>query len=187
MGVPGNVTALRIEGAAEVAVSLLALLALACTDGGGDDTAAGPALSPFAQAFVDAHNDARRRAEPTPEPALPDLVWDDGLAEIATAWAEGCVFEHSAGTTGENLAAYSFTVEPAVVVDGWFSEIANFDYAQNSCATGEQCGHYTQIVWRDTLRVGCAVQACDLTGFGRADLWVCEYDPAGNWVGEWPY
>jgi len=146
-----------------------------------------PALDPFAQAFVDAHNDARDRPEPTPEPALPDLTWDEDLATIAADWAAACVFEHSTGETGENLAAYSYEVEPAEVVDGWFSEIAYYDYASNSCEAGQACGHYTQVVWRDTLRVGCAVQACDLEGFGRGDFWVCEYDPAGNWVGELPY
>ena len=44
------------------------------------------------------------------------------------------------------------------------------------------CGHYTQIVWETTQKVGCAKIQCD--GF---DLWVCNYDPPGNWVGEKPY
>ena len=168
---------------------MLLALALACTPSLPADTAPeGPRLSPFAQAFVDAHNDARGRAQPTPSPALPDLAWDDGLAEIAADWAAGCVFEHSTGTTGENLAAFSNSVEPKVVVDAWFSEIADYDYADNSCAPGKQCGHYTQVVWRTTERVGCALQVCDnLRGFGPAEYWVCEYDPAGNWVGQKPY
>ena len=165
----------------------LSLLACGAPDGDVDTAPVEPALDPFAQAFVDAHNAARGRAEPTPEPALPDLVWDEDLAAIATDWAAGCVFEHSTGETGENLAAYSDEVEPNVIVDGWFSEIADYDYATNTCADGAACGHYTQVVWRDTLRVGCAVQSCTLDGFGRGDLWVCEYDPAGNWVGELPY
>jgi pathogenesis-related protein 1 len=164
------------------------LLLLACSSAGTEDTASdGPALDPFAQAFVDAHNDARSRAEPVPDPALPDMEWDDGLAEVAAAWAAGCVFEHSVTQYGENLAAFSNSVEPAVVVDAWFSEIDFYDYENNSCQRGQQCGHYTQVVWRDTTRVGCAMQSCDLDGFGPAEYWVCNYDPPGNWVGEWPY
>ncbi len=163
------------------------LLLLACTPQIPVDSAEGPSLSAFAQAFVDAHNDARGRAQPTPSPALPDLSWDDDLAAIAEDWAAECVWEHSMGPTGENLAAFSYEVEPKDVVDAWFSEIDFFDYASNTCDAGEQCGHYTQVVWRSTERVGCAKRSCDLQGFGPAEYWVCEYDPAGNWVGEKPY
>ena len=168
-----------------VATSLLG----GCLDTGGKDSG-GESLAPteFAQAFVDAHNAARRDAAPSPSPALPDLRWDDGLASIAEDWAAGCVFEHSMGETGENLAIFSWSVQPAEVVDAWFSEIAFYDYASNSCAPGEMCGHYTQLVWRDTSRVGCALKVCDdVAGFGAGELWVCEYDPPGNWVGEKPY
>jgi hypothetical protein len=163
-------------------------LLLACSPETPDSAVdTGPVLDPVAQAWVDAHNAARGRAEPTPEPALPDLTWDDGLAEVAATWAAGCVFEHSTTQYGENLAAFSASVESADVVDAWFSEIEFYDYATDSCEAGEMCGHYTQVVWRDTARVGCAVESCTLDGFGRGDFYVCNYDPAGNWVGEKPY
>ena len=167
----------------------LALALPACAAPEEADTGPSDAssLDPFAQAFVDAHNDARGRAEPTPEPALPDVGWDDDLAAFAQEWADACVFEHSTGDLGENLAAFSWEVEPADVVEGWFSEIEFYDYDANSCEAGQQCGHYTQVVWRDSTRIGCAVTACDLDGFGQGDFWVCEYDPPGNWVGERPY
>jgi pathogenesis-related protein 1 len=35
-----------------------------------------------------AHNLVRAEAKPTPVPALPELVWDEQLAEIARAHAE---------------------------------------------------------------------------------------------------
>ena len=44
------------------------------------------------------------------------------------------------------------------------------------------CGHYTQVVWRKSLRVGCGMATC-----GATEVWVCNYDPAGNWDGERPY
>ncbi len=60
--------------------------------------------------------------------------------------------------------------------------------SSNSCAAGKQCGHYTQLVWRDTERVGCGVANCNnVDGFGAGNLWVCNYDPPGNYVGERPY
>jgi hypothetical protein len=44
------------------------------------------------------------------------------------------------------------------------------------------CGHYTQIVWRNTKSVGCAVAR----GKG-VEVWVCNYDPPGNYAGQRPY
>lgn len=49
---------------------------------------------------------------------------------------------------------------------------------------------YTQIVWKDTQQVGCAVAYCDEMfdpGFGTALYYVCEYFPAGNVIGEFGY
>ncbi|MEM6522020.1 MAG: CAP domain-containing protein, partial [Cyanobacteria bacterium P01_C01_bin.70] len=43
------------------------------------------------------------------------------------------------------------------VVAAWVAEKADYDYASNSCASGKVCGHYTQIVWRETTAVGCGV------------------------------
>ena len=170
------------------ALPLSALLLAGCVESGKDDSGAQD-LSGMAAAMVAAHNDARGRAAPTPSPALPDLSWSDELAQIADDWANQCVWEHSMGETGENLAWFSYTVEPAEVVEAWFSEISDYDYDTNTCAAGKMCGHYTQVVWRDTTKVGCAVVSCpDVEGIGMAgDLWVCEYDPPGNWVGEKPY
>jgi pathogenesis-related protein 1 len=166
----------------------LALFLLpACVDAGGKDSGE-LSLSELADGFVAAHNDARGRAAPTPDPALPDMSWDDNLAGIAQSWGERCLWEHSMGETGENLAFFSYAVEPADVVEAWFEEIAFYDYASNTCQEGQMCGHYTQVVWRDSTRVGCAKVTCeDVGGFGPGDLYVCEYDPPGNWVGEQPY
>ena len=180
----------RAPVGASLTLPLVALFCSAgCIDSGGKDSGGDAgAGGDFAQAFVDAHNDARRSAEPTPSPALPELSWDPALADLAATWARGCVFEHSMGETGENLAIFSWSVQPAEVVDAWFSEIADYDYGDNTCAAGKMCGHYTQLVWRDTTRVGCALQVCDdVAGFGPGELWVCEYDPPDNWVGEKPY
>jgi hypothetical protein len=66
------------------------------------------------------------------------------------------------------------------VVASWADEARGYNVSANSC-TGV-CGHYTQIVWRKTRSVGCAVAADP----GR-EVWVCEYDPPGNVVGYRPY
>jgi len=136
---------------------------------------------------VAAHNLIRANAQPAPDPALPDLVWDSNLASIATQWAEGCVFEHSGNEFGENLYVGSGTPDAATAIVAWGDEDAMYDYASNGCSG--VCGHYTQIVWRDTTRVGCGFADCDsVAGVDFAGrIWVCNYDPPGNFVGQQPY
>jgi hypothetical protein len=82
---------------------------------------------------------------------------------------------------GENLFGIrGASATPDQVVGNWASESGDYDYAANSCH--RVCGHYTQIVWRDSKLVGCGVARAR----GR-EVWVCEYDPPGNWVGQRPY
>lgn len=143
--------------------------------------------------ITDAHNVARANVVPAAATPLPPLSWDDTLAGVAQAYAEKCIWEHSTDNPyGENLYANTGTgTTPQDVVEGWVSEVDFYDYETGDCVEGEMCGHYTQVVWADTLRVGCGVANCT-TGspFGSSpnwQNWVCNYDPPGNWVGEKPY
>jgi len=119
------------------------------------------------------------------------LTWDPALASVAQAYAENCVFEHSGGPYGENLYANTGLTQPATIVEDWVSEVADYDYASNSCDGGAVCGHYTQVVWADSTKLGCGVAVCSQNSpFGSGQdwqNWVCNYDPPGNWVGEQPY
>ncbi len=135
--------------------------------------------------ITQAHNYVRRPFD------LPDLVWDDDLAAISLAWAQhladnkNCDLEHDRSSPyGENLYWTSGSSGPRDPVISWASEVDDYDYDGNSCRPGRMCGHYTQIVWEDTQRVGCAAVTCPGNG---GEIWMCNYDPAGNWVGEWPY
>jgi len=159
----------------------------------GSDTGAGSA---FAKEMVAAHNQMRAQAKPMPKPALPPMTWSPEAAKVAQAWANTCQFEHNAkrGKYGENLAAAAppGSKKDAQVVYDWASESADYSYASNKCARGKVCGHYTQVVWRDTTRVGCATVICTKNSpFGaqvpKWQLWVCNYTPPGNYVGQKPY
>ncbi len=68
----------------------------------------------------------------------------------------------------------------AEAVNGWAAEAPGYDIRTNACAG--VCGHYTQIVWASPRAVGCAVASN-----GYRQVWVCDYDPPGNIVGERPY
>ncbi|XP_068655254.1 STS14 protein-like [Aristolochia californica] len=74
------------------------------------------------------------------------------------------------------------TTEKAV--EDWVKGKRFYNYATNTCLLHHDCRVYTQVVWKDTLEVGCAQTVCDK---GTAILTVCFYNPCGNWVGEKPY
>ncbi|KAL9259016.1 Pathogenesis-related protein [Drosera capensis] len=119
---------------------------------------------------------------------LPPLTWDYHLAGYAQWWADqrkyDCALLHSNGPHGENMFWGSGTGWTAgQVVAGWLSERRWYNYRWNHCGIAD-CGHYTQIIWRDTRRVGCAKVTCF---GGRGTLFVCDYDPPGNFLGERPY
>jgi hypothetical protein len=144
--------------------------------------------------MISAHNSVRISATPTPNPALPVLSWSAAAAGKAQAWADQCQYAHNPnlGNFGENIAAATpNTWTTAGVVQFWASEASSYDYGRNTCAPGKECGHYTQIVWRNTTQVGCATKVCNknspFSGFTQWQFWVCDYSPPGNFVGERPY
>ncbi|MBV6647658.1 MAG: pathogenesis-related family 1 protein [Cyclobacteriaceae bacterium] len=121
------------------------------------------------------------------EVGVGPITWSEEMAVEANKWAlelkKNCGFYHSKGKYGENLWKGTTGAYPtSYVVDAWGSEKADYKYKSNKCKTGKMCGHYTQIVWKNTTKVGCAKIECD-----GMTTWVCEYDPPGNWVGQKPY
>lgn len=137
-----------------------------------------PTADSAAQQWVDAHNRARAKHCAAP------LTWSPRLAAIAQKWADTlrarhCSFEHSGGTTGENLAAGTIgALDPTSTVDYWYSEIKDYKFPNGGFS--ETTGHFTQVVWKGTTSVGCGHSQCN-----GNDIWVCEYDPAGNWEGQY--
>lgn len=131
------------------------------------------------------------------EVGVGKLTYSDELAVSAQAWADhlkatrNCNMQHSQGKEGENLywaGAWSNgpaqNVKSKEVVDAWAGEKQDYDYTNNRCAPGKVCGHYTQVVWKNTTSVGCGMAVCENP---KNQVWVCQYLPAGNWVGQKPY
>jgi hypothetical protein len=157
-----------------------AALAAACV--ASASTAATLNPNEFPARVLAAHNAERARA------GMPPLVWDNGLGMGAAVYAQQMaftgVFQHSNRQArrgiGENLwmgshAAFSFET----MVGGWASEKRFFrpGIFPNNSTTGnwEDVGHYTQMIWPGTTRVGCA-----LASTARTDYLVCRYAGAGN-------
>ncbi|MBA0826965.1 hypothetical protein Goarm_011776 [Gossypium armourianum] len=131
--------------------------------------------------FLDAQNNARAEVNVGP------LAWDDQVAAYALAYAKqrigDCNLVHSEGPYGENIAMGSDDMSVADALKMWIDEKAYYDHRSNSCDVGEVCGHYTQVVWRDSVHVGCAKVRCDNGG----TFITCNYDPFGNVVGQSPF
>ncbi|XP_008245978.1 PREDICTED: basic form of pathogenesis-related protein 1-like [Prunus mume] len=66
---------------------------------------------------------------------------------------------HSQGPYGENLAEGYGEMTGGQAMKFWVTEKPNYDYASNTCV-GDVCGHYTQVVWRNSTHVGCARAKC---------------------------
>lgn len=139
----------------------------------------GSKLSADAETFITEHN--RYRAKHCAKP----LSWSPQLAADAQKWADtlkakGCVFGHSGGKHGENLAAGTTgALPPEEVVRMWYDEVKIYDFKKPTGFSMET-GHFTQVVWLDTTQVGCGMAQCK-----GNDIWVCQYEKPGNWEGQY--
>jgi hypothetical protein len=170
------------RGARLAAAAALALAAPLLTGATGR-------LTSLEARLLAAHNRERSAA------GIAPLAWDAELAAEAASWggqlAAAGAFEHEDisddDPQGENLwAGTSGAYAPEEMVEGWIEEKKYFRpgrFPDNS-ATGDYAdvGHYTQLMWRDTDRVGCALAAG-----AEEEVLVCRYRTAGNVVGERPF
>jgi len=117
---------------------------------------------------------------------LPPLVWNESLVEFARSYAQeranDCKLQHSHSPgKGENIARSPGILSPEKAVEMWVAEEPNYDYGSNTCK--KVCGHYTQVVWKDTKSIGCARSNCQ----NRGTFVTCNYYPPGNVGGRKPY
>ena len=159
-------------------------------------------------AMLNAHNNARSIASPTPCTPLPAMTWNTVLANVAQAYADRCIYDHNKlrtedangafGYVGENLYISTNTPSnPAVSVTPWDREKQDYDYATPACAPGKVCGHYTQIVWNSSQQLGCGAKLCDgattinfpwsTSRYPKGYIVVCNYGPGGNFRNTKPY
>ena len=136
------------------------------------------AMSAEVEMFLSVHNQCRA------ELGVGPLVWDEGLAQYASQWAQELArtdsFKHRPNNRfGENLfwgsgASYNF----ADAARAWAAEKPFMKGKQYS----PEAGHYSQMIWKNTKRVGAAA-----VRYGNKIVIVANYDPAGNYIGQDAY
>lgn len=187
-----------VQSAAMLRGVLAALTALAAASGATAGQIENSSVAVFrhaqppaseAQRLLETHNAERARL------GLPPLAWNAELARKAESWAKHLLTagrlqhapdEHRAGS-GENLWmgtagqwSSDAMVEMFLEERRYFREASFPDVSLTGNWT--DVGHYSQMIWRDTKEIGCAVDS----GNGK-DVLVCRYFPAGNVYGQEPY
>ncbi|CAF1460880.1 unnamed protein product [Adineta steineri] len=136
---------------------------------------------------LELHNSLRARH------GVPALTLDDSISNSAQAYAEYLAnsgrFEHSSDRDGlgENLyeswgsAPEDNSDQGRTATQSWYDEINDYDY--NEPGFSMQTGHFTQVVWKSTSKLGMGIAFGD--GDGKVIV-VGRYSPAGNMEGDFP-
>jgi pathogenesis-related protein 1 len=151
----------------------------------------GPEADPEARRILKVHNAARKAVGVAP------LSWSPAIARYAQAWANRLARQQSIQHRprsgrwkqryGENLAMAGGS--SAILRYGqkgsvqWLGEKRRYRHGSRSLAG---VGHYTQMVWRKSRRMGCGIARYQ-RGPWKWVILVCNYDPPGNMMGESPY
>lgn len=151
-----------------------------------DPSAPAPHYGNLRERLLAVHNAERSRL------GIAPLAWDSQLAAAAAGYARLLErkgrLEHSPVESrpgqGENLwlgTHNAYTLE--TMAGGWAGERRIFRGGRfpdvSTSGKWADVAHYTQMIWRGTTRVGCALEQ------GRNwDVLVCRYSPPGNVVGE---
>ncbi|CAM4613884.1 unnamed protein product [Lepidochelys kempii] len=141
--------------------------------------------------IVEMHNQFRSQVSP-PAADMLKMSWAPDLEAFAKAYAAKCIWGHNKerGRRGENLFAITDEMDVEMALEQWYNEHEHYNLTTSKCTVGQMCGHYTQVVWANSERVGCGMQFCKtLHGVEDPDLYllVCNYDPPGNVRGRKPY
>ncbi|PRQ29911.1 hypothetical protein RchiOBHm_Chr5g0018951 [Rosa chinensis] len=134
------------------------------------------------QQYLIPHNTERSKL------GLPPLKWSNKLESYASWWArqrrEDCSLIHSNSEFGENLFWGSgHDWKPSDAVKAWATESCYYNHKTNSCDQKKDCLHYTQMVWKQSSKIGCAKVICR----SGDTIFACVYDPPGNVIGQKPF
>ncbi len=162
-----------------------AALGLATAD--SNDIIDPSSLDDFKRAHLARHNELRALH------GCPPLLMSTEMCHYAQEWADHLAHHdshaHRTGRSyGENIywkMTPSLTVAGQEPVDSWYEEIELYDrawYALPSPPPGsyKASGHYTQLIWKGTTKLGVGLALNGTTFYV-----VANYEPHGNFVGRY--
>ncbi|KFM79245.1 Venom allergen 5, partial [Stegodyphus mimosarum] len=132
---------------------------------------------------------------------MMQLFWDKELEAVATNWAKQCIYKHDCSdcrkvenfAVGQNIG-YIENYCPSRgkcdipqrnwtgIIQLFYDEVAIFPkrFLSNMQFVGEsEYGHFTQMVWADTWKIGCGYIVYK-NGNAYRQFFVCNYGPQGN-------
>ncbi len=147
----------------------------------------GSKISPEdANAVLGHHNKIRN------DLGIPPLTWSTELAAYAQNWADSlanfndCNIKHRDDPMyGENIfgGSSSEAFKPIDASIAWYNEIQKYTYSKLGESNWAETAHYTQMIWKNTKEMGVGIATCP----GGGIVVVANYNPAGNYSGEYPY
>ncbi|XP_076366437.1 venom allergen 3-like [Tachypleus tridentatus] len=161
--------------------------------------------------IVGEHNRLRALVARGQERGLPAatnmlvMTWDEELERIAQRWAEQCVHEHDRNRNvgrfqvGQNIAYTRTYGHGDVLADNpdwptqiksWYREYYRFGFNRRNISPFKfksGTGHFTQVIWGSTNKVGCGYTYYKAPSHGYTKLYVCNYGPRGNMIGDTMY
>ncbi|XP_053668153.1 uncharacterized protein LOC128718555 [Anopheles marshallii] len=135
----------------------------------------------FQLEVLERHNQLRPKHSASP------LQLDAGMCQYAQQWANYIasrnVMQHRSNNKyGENIyAAFGKSnVTGTEAVDAWYNEIKDYTFGAANPSNFSQVGHFTQVVWKKSRKIGVGIAAQ-----GKNIYVVCNYDPPGNYGGQY--
>ncbi|MEA5619190.1 CAP family protein [Cronbergia sp. UHCC 0137] len=155
------------------------------------DVFAADDLTAFNNQALKKHNEYRLKHK------VPALVLDTQLNTSAQQWANTLAsqgqFKHSGKSgVGENLYIWmsssptntnTITSEADKAVNAWYNEIKDYNF--QSPGFSSKTGHFTQVVWKSTSKLGCGIASGKYNNM-YARFVVCQYTTPGNFTNAFP-
>ncbi|XP_064470117.1 scoloptoxin SSD976-like [Ornithodoros turicata] len=140
--------------------------------------------------IIELHNMLRNRLAAGNLPGFPPaanmlrLEYDGEVARLAQVHSQSCIFQHGCngcGNMGQFVGQNLYLAPRGTwtnALNTWWDEYKRTNSAiVRSYVFSASNGHFTQMAWARTTKVGCGATDCPRLG-GR--YMVCNYSPGGN-------